>query len=188
MPEQRTTEISGMTNRVMEESDVIEREMEDRNMTSTPDTGARPIADEDLSIEAVIERLPWLPELIAAYRNSANIRAAYQAAGTDRRSVMIALDRYPQLSEPMDDAAHDAVDILRAEARRRAMAGSDVLMMFVLKADDPEKYGDRVKVDIREETRRVAAEMGLTPEETEAAVAEAEVILRRRREENRNRI
>lgn len=186
MQDAATTETNGMTEQHPEGTDMSQHHLEEPEMT-TAETDAEPIADEDLSIEAVTERLPWLPELIAAFRNSANIRAAYQAAGTDRRSVMIALDRYPQLSEPMDDAAHDAVDILRAEARRRAMAGSDVLMMFVLKADDPERYGDRVKVDIKEETRRVAAEMGLTPEETEAAVAEAEKIVVEHRRRNRFR-
>ena len=67
------------------------------------------------------------------------------------------------------------------------MAGLDRLLEFMLKAALPEKYGDRVRIDIREETRRIAAEMGLTPEETEAAVAEADAILKRRRDEQRRR-
>jgi len=41
-----------------------------------------------------------------------------------------------------DDAVDAAVDALAAEARTRAFDGSDVLLMFLLKAHRPQVYRD----------------------------------------------
>jgi hypothetical protein len=157
-------------------------------MSPTGDTDAPPIDTEDLSNEALMALLPWLARFISAYRNSGVFRAAFEAAGTDRRTAMAAIEAYPQVAELVADAELDARDILEAEARRRAMGGSDGLLEFLLKGAWPEKYGERVKVDIAENTRRMAREAGLTPEETEEAVIEAESILLEQRRRNRFRI
>jgi hypothetical protein len=73
-------------------------------------------------------------------------------------------------------AREDAVDILEAEARRRALTTSDALLMFLLKATRPDRFRERVdiRVDLRHEAERMARELGISPE---AAIAEAERIL-----------
>lgn len=51
----------------------------------------------------------------------------------------------------IDDALDQAVDMLREEAWRRAAAGSDSLLMFLLKAHDPELYSPPKVVEHRED-------------------------------------
>ena len=70
----------------------------------------------------------------------------------------------------------DAVDLLEEEARRRALAGSDLLLIFLLKAHRPQMY--RGVINIEHHIRRAAEEAGVDPDE---AVAEAQRILRNAR-------
>ncbi len=46
----------------------------------------------------------------------------------------------------MQEALDQSVEDLEAEARRRAREGSDVLLIFLLKANRPEKYRERHEV------------------------------------------
>lgn len=102
-------------------------------------------------------------------------------------------------------AEEQAVETLEAEARRRAVHGtrkirknydkdgnlrseyveidySDTLLIFLLKGAAPDKYADRSKVDVkvtvRQEVERLVAAGLLDPSEAEAAIAEAEAIVR----------
>jgi hypothetical protein len=45
-----------------------------------------------------------------------------------------------------DEAIEEARDLLQAEAWQRALKRSDVLLIFLLKAYRPEKYGDRMSL------------------------------------------
>ena len=130
----------------------------------------------------------WRPIFLAAYRNSGNMRAAQQACGTPRDTIKHNIDRDPAFAAKVEEAYEESCDAIEAEIRRRAFAGSDRLLEFMAKAAMPAKYGDRVKVDIAEHTRKLALEAGLSPEETEEAVIEAQAILRERREENRRKV
>ena len=47
----------------------------------------------------------------------------------------------PAFSAKWDDAVADGVDLLEDEARRRALAGSDKLLMFILERRRPEVWG-----------------------------------------------
>ena len=54
-----------------------------------------------------------------------------------------------------------------AEARRRALSGSDQLLMFLLRAHRPEKYHERVgiRLELRQDAERVAERLLVTLEE-----------------------
>lgn len=73
-------------------------------------------------------------------------------------------------------AQEDSVQTLEAEARRRAFAGSDTLLIFILKAARPERYRERIEMHVNLET--IAASLvdgsGLSSEEV---MAEADRIL-----------
>jgi hypothetical protein len=122
----------------------------------------------------------WRPQFLAALRNSGNIRASCQAAGVSRQVVYDHRRRSAEFRQQWDEALEDAIDVLEAEARRRAMQSSDTLLIFLLKAHRPEKYSERVRLDvlIRQAAERVAAELGLTADEV---IAEAERIAAGRR-------
>ena len=131
----------------------------------------------------------WKPAFIEALRQSCNVRAACKAVGVDRSTVTKARQRDARFAADWAVAIDDAIDTLRAVAWQRATTGgSDRLLEVLLRAYAPEEFGDRLRVDVASEARRIARELGATPEEEEAAVAEAEAILERRRRALRRRV
>jgi len=102
---------------------------------------------------------------LAAYRNTGNIKLACEAAQIGRSAHYRWRASDPDYAEDFERAKGDAVDVLEAEARRRAVDGwvekvgwykgqaggtvrrySDVLLIFLLKGAAPEKYRERVEV------------------------------------------
>ena len=121
-------------------------------------------------------RPDWAPRFLDVYSATGNVRLAAAAAGVSRESPYKKARANPTFAADWLRAREDAVDGLEAEARRRALSTSDTLLMFLLKADRPEKYRERVDVrfDLRREAERIAASLGI---DVEAAIAEAERIL-----------
>jgi hypothetical protein len=131
----------------------------------------------------------WKPAFLEALRNSCNIRASCKAAGVDRSTVTKARQRDAGFRAAWEEAVEDAIDTLTATAWQRATTGgSDRLLEVLLRAYAPERFGDRLRVDVASEARRITRELGGTPEDEEAAVAEAERILQRRRAEARRQV
>jgi len=85
---------------------------------------------------------------IAALRNSGNVRASCNKAKISRRTAYNWRNRWAAFAAEWAEALEDSCDVLEAEARRRGMAVSDRLLMFLLKAHRPEVFGDKAKVDI----------------------------------------
>jgi hypothetical protein len=71
-------------------------------------------------------------------------------------------------------ALEDAWDELEVEARRRAKAGSDGLLQFLLRAHRPGTYGDKRRIEHSLE----AAEAPLTDEQVEQVEQELESLAR----------
>ena len=88
----------------------------------------------------------WEKAYISALSQTGNWSLAAQMASVDRKTARMRYLTYPPFREACDDAMEMGVDILEAEARRRAMAGSDVLLIFLLKAHRPEKFRDQYHV------------------------------------------
>jgi hypothetical protein len=123
-------------------------------------------------------RPDWGPRFIEAYRASGIVRLSATAAGIDRDTAYKRRRRDPRFAADWAQAEQDAIDILEAEARRRALGGSDALLMFLLRGHRPALYRERVDVrlDVRREAERLAAELdGVSADEL---VAEAERIAR----------
>lgn len=85
-------------------------------------------------------RSEWEPRFFGALRNSGNVRAACLAAGVTRSAAYKARATSALFRAAWTEALEDGVDVLEAEARRRAMSGSDQLLMFLLKAHRPGVY------------------------------------------------
>ena len=103
---------------------------------------------------------PKQQAFLAAYANSGNVTRAAELSGVHRRSHYHWMKNNPAYEEAFQYANDDAVDLLAAEARRRAVEGvenpifhngkkvgavrdySDTLLIFLLKAARPEVYRD----------------------------------------------
>jgi hypothetical protein len=125
-------------------------------------------------------RPDWRAPFLEAIRVSGNVRLAASAAGVDRSTPYVRAHRDPAFAAAWAAAEQDAIDTLEAEARRRALHGSDGLLMFLLRAHRPERYRDSLDVhlDIRREGERIAAKLGMSADEVlevaERRVAEME--------------
>lgn len=119
-----------------------------------------------------LARPDWAERFLAALHRG-NITAACKAANVGRRTVYDRRDRDLAFAQAMADALEDAVDLLEAEAWRRAADGlerkrfhkgeplidpetgeqyvereySDQLMMQLLRAHRPERYRERREVE-----------------------------------------
>lgn len=89
----------------------------------------------------------WREPFLAALRNSGNVRAACQAANVSRPVAYKHRNEYPKFAAQWDDALEDACDVLEAEARTRARGGSDLLLIFLLKAHRPEKFRENQRIE-----------------------------------------
>lgn len=102
---------------------------------------------------------------LTAFRECGNVRAACEAAGIARSSHYRWLNSDQAYQDAFEIATDDAVDLLEAEARRRAIEGWDepvgwykgeaggvvrrydsTLLIFLLKGMRPERYADRVEL------------------------------------------
>jgi len=88
---------------------------------------------------------PWMARFIAALRNTANVRAACQAAGITRGGAYCARRRWKTFEAAWDEALEEALDGLEAIAWKRAQESSDKLLTFILTSRRPEVYGQRVR-------------------------------------------
>lgn len=112
---------------------------------------------------------------LVAFARQGVVSYAAKAAGVGRRTVYDWLEKDPDFRTLFADAEQEGIDALEAEAHKRAIGGSDVLLIFLLKASRPSKYRERVDVtmDVRHAVERLTAD----PEERAAAIAEVDRIL-----------
>ena len=83
---------------------------------------------------------------MAALAKTGNISASARAAEIERTTHYRWLRSDPEYARAAEQAMEEAVDVLEAVARKRAIIGSDTLLIFLLKAARPEKYRDRYDV------------------------------------------
>jgi hypothetical protein len=126
----------------------------------------------------------WQGRFFEALRNGGNVRAACLAAGVGRTIVYRHRAQSAAFRGRWDEALEEATDVLEAEARRRALAGSDALLALLLKAHRPALYRDTVdlRLELRREAEQVAERTGRSVEEVLAAAERraAELEARRR--------
>ena len=129
-------------------------------MTSTLcETASSDLRQADYEVTEVVPSHPKKSAFLAAYRETGNVRLACTAARIGRSSHYRWLEHDPSYVEDFEQAKKDAVDVLEAEARRRAVEGymepvgwskgqaggtvrrySAALLIFLLKGAAPEQY------------------------------------------------
>lgn len=103
-------------------------------------------------------------EFLATFRKTGNVTFAATQVGIARNTHYHCWMKDEKYAEAFASAREEAVDLLELEARRRAIAGveepvfykgavvgqirkySDVLLIFLLKGNRPEKYRDRTEI------------------------------------------
>ena len=118
--------------------------------------------------KAIRGRRPdWVPRFLEVIRSTGNVRLAADSAGIDRSTPYVRARRDPVFAAAWAAAEQDAIDVLEAEARRRALTASDALLMFLLRAHRPERYRESVDVQvaIRRQAEALAKRLGVPIDE-----------------------
>jgi hypothetical protein len=112
-------------------------------------------------------RRDWVLVFLDVIRNTGSVRSAAEAAGVDRTAPYIKAKRDPKFAAAWAAAEDDAVDLLVDEGRRRALEGSDQLLMFFLKGLRPATYRESffLRIDPRRQAQRVADRLGISVDE-----------------------
>lgn len=111
--------------------------------------------------------MSWAPQFLEALSNTGNVRYACKSAGVARQTAYDFKGKDAEFAEKWDDAIDESTDVLELECRRRALHGverkrwvrsgtdakgkpqfeqvvereySDVLLMFLLKANAPQRF------------------------------------------------
>jgi hypothetical protein len=84
----------------------------------------------------------WARPLLAAIAAGNSLTAACEMAKIDRAWVYRVRRRDPEFQAAYEAAQDQSADSLEDECRRRAIAGSDLLLIFLLKALRPHVYRD----------------------------------------------
>lgn len=90
--------------------------------------------------------------MLAALSRTGNISAAARAAQICRRTHYDWLDSDPSYVSAVSQAWEEAADVLEACARKRALVGSDTLLIFLLKSVRPEKFRERHEIEHKGDT------------------------------------
>jgi terminase small subunit-like protein len=88
-------------------------------------------------------RHPKKRAFLGRYAESANVRQACEAVGINRQTHYNWLKSDPDYAEAFERAKDEAADRLEELARSRASAGSDTLLIFLLKGARPDVYRER---------------------------------------------
>ena len=108
-------------------------------------------------------RTKWEKAFLKSFANSGNVSLAAKAAGITRAAAYAHRDKHTDFADEWAEAKDEAMDLLEAEALRRARRGvqepvyykgqvvghvrkySDTLLIFLLKGGLPEKYAERFR-------------------------------------------
>lgn len=118
--------------------------------------------------------LDWKERFLHNLEMTGNVKASTQDF-VSRDTVYALRAKDPKFAADWDARVAISVEVLEAEATRRALGGSDRLLEFLLKHKS-EKYRDRVDLRVEAVTRRemqaIAEEYGISVEEVQRLAEE----------------
>jgi len=86
----------------------------------------------------------WIPAFLATLSTTANVHLACRQAGVIRKTAYNWRDEDPNFAAAWKEAMDDATDLLEWHGRRRAIATSDKLLIFLLQAH---RYGFKQQLE-----------------------------------------
>ena len=126
---------------------------------------AKPTASvTDTTAKTGVPYRQWRPKFLKVLGETGRVLGAAAAAGIDRSAAYRARRGSSKFAAQWDEAREAAVEVLEAEAYRRGVEGvekpltvagqrevvreySDVLLIFLLKANAPQKYRENLHID-----------------------------------------
>ncbi len=87
----------------------------------------------------------WRLVFLDALRMHGMVSKAAETAGIHRDTAYFERSQDPTFAAEWQEALDRGVDMLEDVARYRAFAGSDTLMIFLLKAHRPERYRETIR-------------------------------------------
>jgi hypothetical protein len=121
----------------------------------------------------------WEKTYLSALAQTGNMTLSAQMAGISRGTAQERYQTSPEFRKACDDAINQGIDILEAEARRRAMGGSDLLLIFLLKAHRPDKYRDNYHVTTSNAPTTYTIDLGLPDDTPQLKDAQSGEVLER---------
>ena len=118
----------------------------------------------------------WMIPFLLNLRVDGNVSNAAKAAGVSRATALGWRGRLPRFRSAWDEAIEDTIDELEAEARRRALSGSDMLLWKMLSSLRRQTYGERIEIEhsIKQRVKELAERYKFSEKEI---IEEAERIL-----------
>ena len=121
--------------------------------------------EADLSIPRYVPVSPefeWTDDkrarLLESYIDSGNLAVARDSIKCSPSQLWKELDVNPRFSGQLDAAHVRAVKVLEETAVKLALAGNDRLLPVILKAERPDKYTEKQRVDIFSDISRLSEE------------------------------
>lgn len=90
----------------------------------------------------------WARTFLDLFAQSGNVMLSARGAGVDRSTPYELRGRDEAFAAAWSEADRAATMVLEAEARNRAMKGSDRLLIFLLQARDPARYRPNYRVEL----------------------------------------
>jgi hypothetical protein len=113
-------------------------------------------------------RKAWQRPWLQAYLDYGTIVAACEKAGVGRSTVYDEMKRNPDFQAIVTEIEESITESLEQEGIRRAMDGSDQLLMFMLRSRKPQTYSDQHRV-IHSGTSTVEHHLSIEERERELA-------------------
>lgn len=89
----------------------------------------------------------WAQTFLDLFAQSGNVMLSARGAGVDRTTPYRFRGEDARFAAAWEEADEASIQVLEAEARRRAMSQSDRLLVFLLKARRPATYRENYRVE-----------------------------------------
>lgn len=86
----------------------------------------------------------WWPSFLRALAEDGNVSRAADLAGIQRSTAYDARHNHPEFAAEWERSLELGTSALEDEARRRALDGSDTLLIFMLKSHKPDVYRETI--------------------------------------------
>lgn len=119
----------------------------------------------------------WQALFLRMLRNTGNVRAAAEQLGLSSQAVRRARAANPLFDQAVLDALEDAAELLEHAAFQRALAGDNLMTIFLLKGMKPDKYRENQRANTDQATQiNVKTYVGWTPDAWDAKHAPPQIV------------